>query len=65
MQTAMGTAPTLINAIWPRETGGLLRLALLAIAGSALMAVSAKIPRPLLLAGLECRHRLHKLQHLM
>jgi biotin transport system substrate-specific component len=47
MQTAMGTAPTLINAIWPRETGGLLRLALLAIAGSALMAVSAKIQVPM------------------
>ncbi|MBT5571681.1 MAG: biotin transporter BioY [Alphaproteobacteria bacterium] len=47
MQTAIGTAPTLINAIWPRETGGLLRLALLAIAGSALMAVSAKIQVPM------------------
>ncbi|MDE0779444.1 MAG: biotin transporter BioY [Alphaproteobacteria bacterium] len=47
MQIATGTAPTLINAIWPRETGGVLRLALLAIVGSMLMAVSAKIQVPM------------------
>ncbi len=47
MQAVAGTAPTLINTIWPRETGGVLRLALLAIAGSALMAVSAKIQVPM------------------
>ena len=47
MQVSAGTAPTLINAIWPRETGGILRLALLAIFGSALMAVSAKIQVPM------------------
>lgn len=47
MQAVAGTAPTLINTIWPRETGGVLRLALLAIAGSALMAVSAKVQVPM------------------
>jgi len=47
MQVTAGTAPTLINAIWPRETGGMLRLGLLAIVGSALMAVSAKIQVPM------------------
>ena len=47
MQIATGTAPTLINAIWPRETGGVLRLVLLAIVGSALMAVSAKVQVPM------------------
>jgi biotin transport system substrate-specific component len=47
MQIATSTAPTLINAIWPRETGGVLRLALLAIVGSMLMAVSAKIQVPM------------------
>ncbi len=47
MQVTAGTAPTLINAIWPRETGGVVRLALLAILGSALMAVSAKIQVPM------------------
>lgn len=47
MQVSAGTAPTLINAIWPREMGGALRLVLLAIAGSALMAVSAKIQVPM------------------
>ena len=47
MQVSAGTAPTLINAIWPREMGGVVRLALLAILGSALMAVSAKIQVPM------------------
>ncbi len=47
MQVTAGTAPTLINAIWPREMGGVVRLALLAILGSALMAVSAKIQVPM------------------
>lgn len=47
MQIAAGTAPTLIDSLWPRETGGLLRLALLAVVGSALMAVSAKVQVPM------------------
>lgn len=47
MQAAQGSAPTLINALWPRETGGLLRLALLAVAGSILMALSAKVQVPM------------------
>lgn len=47
MQAMTGNAPTLINALWPRETGGLLRLALLAVAGSILMAVSAKVQIPM------------------
>jgi biotin transport system substrate-specific component len=47
MQAITGNAPTLINALWPRETGGILRLALLAVAGSILMAVSAKVQIPM------------------
>lgn len=47
MQSYSGSAPTLINAIWPQETGGMLRLALLAIVGSALMAISAKVQIPM------------------
>lgn len=47
MQLAAGAAPTLINAIWPRETGGLIRLALLAVAGSILMALSARTQVPM------------------
>lgn len=47
MQAITGNAPTLINALWPRETGGVLRLALLAVAGSILMAVSAKVQIPM------------------
>lgn len=47
MQAITGSAPTLINALWPRETGGVLRLALLAVAGSILMAVSAKVQIPM------------------
>ncbi len=47
MLASAGTAPTLINALWPREAGGVLRLALLAIVGSALMAISAKIQVPM------------------
>ncbi len=47
MQAVPGSAPTLINALWPRETGGLLRLALLAFAGSILMALSAKVQVPM------------------
>lgn len=47
MQIATGAAPTLIDSLWPRETGGFLRLALLAVVGSALMAVSAKVQVPM------------------
>jgi biotin transport system substrate-specific component len=47
MQANAGTAPTLINAIWPRETGGVLRLVLLAVAGSVLMALSARVQVPM------------------
>lgn len=47
MNTATGTAPTLIDSLWPREYGGTLRLVLLAVLGSALMAISAKTSIPL------------------
>jgi biotin transport system substrate-specific component len=49
--TSAPTAPSiLIDAIWPRRDSGavnVVRLAVLAIAGSALMAVSAKIQVPM------------------
>lgn len=47
MQVTAGTAPTLIDSVWPRESGGIVRLVLLAVVGSALMAISAKISIPL------------------
>ncbi len=47
MQIVAGASPTLINALWPRETGGMIRLALLAVAGSVLMALSAKTQVPM------------------
>lgn len=47
MQIATGTAPTLIDSLWPREYGGTLRLIALAVLGSALMAISAKTSIPL------------------
>jgi len=47
MQVTAGTAPTLIDAIWPRQSGGLLRMALLAVAGSILMALSARTQVPM------------------
>ena len=47
MQVTAGTAPTLIDAIWPRQSGGLLRMALLAVVGSVLMALSARTQVPM------------------
>jgi biotin transport system substrate-specific component len=47
MLATAGASPTLINAFWPRETGGMLRLAVLAVAGTLLLAVSAKIQVPM------------------
>jgi biotin transport system substrate-specific component len=47
MQVTAGTAPTLIDSVWPRESGGIVRLVLLAVVGSALMAISAKTSIPL------------------
>ena len=47
MQMTAGTAPTLIDAIWPRQSGGLLRMVLLAVAGSILMALSARTQVPM------------------
>jgi biotin transport system substrate-specific component len=47
MQVTAGTAPTLIDTIWPRQSGGLLRMGLLAVAGSILMALSARIQVPM------------------
>ena len=47
MQIMVGTAPTLIDAIWPRQSGGLLRLALFAVLGSILMALSAHTQVPM------------------
>ena len=47
MATHDSTAhPTLIGAAWPQATGSWLRLALLAIAGTVLLTVSAKIQVP-------------------
>ena len=47
MQTATGTTPTLIDSLWPIEIGSILRLALLAVAGSILMAILAKVQVPM------------------
>jgi biotin transport system substrate-specific component len=47
MQLVAGGTPTLINALWPRETGGILRLAALAVAGSVLLALSARAQVPM------------------
>ena len=47
MQATAGTAPTLIDTLWPRQSGGLLRLGLLAVAGSILMALSARAQVPM------------------
>ncbi len=47
MQVTAGTAPTLIDTIWPRQSGGLLRTTILALAGSILMALSAKTQVPM------------------
>ena len=47
MQVTAGTAPTLIDTIWPRQSGGFLRMGLLAVAGSILMALSARIQVPM------------------
>lgn len=47
MQVITGNAPTLINALWPRDTGGALRLVMLALTGSILMALSAKVQIPM------------------
>lgn len=47
MQATAGASPTLINALWPRESGGVLRLVALAVAGSILMALSAKTQVPM------------------
>jgi biotin transport system substrate-specific component len=47
MQVTAGTAPTLIDTIWPRQSGGLLRMVLLAVAGSILMALSARTQVPM------------------
>ena len=47
MQGMTGTAPTLIDAIWPRQSGGIVRMALLAVAGSILLALSARTQVPM------------------
>ena len=47
MQVMSGTAPTLIEAIWPRKSSGLFRMVLLAVVGSILMALSAKVQVPM------------------
>jgi biotin transport system substrate-specific component len=46
MQTSTHAQPTLLSAIWPEATNSVLRMVLLALAGTALLTLSAKINVP-------------------
>lgn len=46
MTVMTGVQPTLIAALWPTNTNGMLRAAALALLGSALLTVSAKVQVP-------------------